>query len=62
MSKLKRINKNNRSEFRHKISRRKFLGSVATGAAFTIVPRTALGGKGNVSPGDKTTLALIGMG
>ncbi|MFC1793581.1 Gfo/Idh/MocA family protein [Planctomycetota bacterium] len=62
MRKLKRLNEDNRSEFRHRISRRKFLGGIAAGAAFTIVPRTVLSGNGHVPPSDKTTLALIGMG
>ena len=62
MSKLNSLHGSKRSESRHRISRRKFLGSAAAGAAFTVVPRFALGGRGYVSPGNKTTLALIGMG
>jgi predicted dehydrogenase len=62
MKKLKYSNEENRSEFRHGIPRRKFLGSIAAGAAFTVVPRIVLGGKGHVPSSDKTTLALIGMG
>ena len=62
MRKLGRIDGGNRSEFRHRISRRRFLGGVAAGATFTIVPRIVLGGKRHVSPSDKTTLALIGLG
>jgi predicted dehydrogenase len=62
MRKLKRLNEDVRNEFGHEISRRRFIGRVAAGAAFTIVPRIALGGKGHVAPSDKTTLALIGMG
>jgi predicted dehydrogenase len=46
-----------------KLSRRKFIGTAATGAAaFTIVPRHVLGGSGFVSPSDKITLANIGCG
>ena len=48
--------------FQHRTSRRKFLGGIAAGAAFTIVPRIALSGKNHVPPSGKTTLALIGMG
>lgn len=62
MRKLKRLSEGNRSKFRHRISRRKFLGGIAAGATFTIVPRIVLGGKSHVPPSDKTTLALIGMG
>ncbi len=46
-----------------KISRRKFIstGAAAT-AAFTIVPRHVLGGKGIVPPSDKLNIAAIGAG
>jgi len=43
-------------------SRRTFLGGLAAGAAFAIVPRHVLGGRGYVPPSEKTTLACIGMG
>ena len=62
MRKLSHLNKSSRNESRQKISRRKFLGTIAAGATFTIVPRTVLGGKNHVSPNEKITLALIGMG
>jgi hypothetical protein len=62
MKKLKRLSESNRSKFRHRISRRKFLGGIAAGATFTIVPRIVLGGKSHVPPSDKTTLVFIGMG
>jgi hypothetical protein len=42
--------------------RRKFLGTAAGVAAFTIVPRAVLGGRGFVPPSDKVTLGLIGLG
>jgi len=42
--------------------RRKFLASAAGAAAFTIIPRHALGGPGYVAPSDKITLAYIGVG
>ncbi|HVM90179.1 MAG TPA: Gfo/Idh/MocA family oxidoreductase [Puia sp.] len=45
------------------LSRRKFVGTMATSAlAFTIVPRHVLGGKGYIAPSDKVTLAYIGIG
>jgi predicted dehydrogenase len=45
-----------------KIDRRKFIGSAVAAGVFTIVPRHVLGGPGYVAPGDKITLAHIGMG
>ncbi|MCK5456871.1 MAG: Gfo/Idh/MocA family oxidoreductase, partial [Melioribacteraceae bacterium] len=45
------------------MSRRKFINSVAlTGAAFSIVPRDVLGGKGYTAPSDKLNIAVIGVG
>jgi predicted dehydrogenase len=44
------------------IDRRRFIGSAAASAVFTIVPRHVLGGPGHVAPSDKITLAHIGMG
>ena len=43
-------------------NRRKFLGTAAGAAAFTIVPRHVLGGPAEVPPSDKITLAYIGTG
>ena len=43
-------------------NRRKFLGTAAGVAAFTIVPRHVLGGPGVVAPSDKITMAHIGTG
>ncbi len=43
-------------------NRRRFLGTAAATAAFTIVPRHVLGGTGFVAPSDKITMAHIGMG
>ena len=43
-------------------SRRKFLGTAAGVAAFTIVPRHVLGGAGTVAPSEKITMAVIGTG
>ena len=45
-----------------RMNRRRFLGSALASGAFTIVPRRVLGGRGNVAPSDKITLAHIGMG
>ena len=42
------------------MTRREFAATAA--AAFTIVPRHVLGGRGVVAPSDKLTLAAIGMG
>jgi len=44
------------------ITRRSFMRSAACSAAFTIVPRHVLGGAGYVSPGEKITVACIGVG
>ena len=45
------------------INRRTFLGGAAvTAAAFTIVPRHVLGGKGYVAPSEKLNIATIGAG
>ena len=45
-----------------KISRRHFLGSAATVAAFTIVPSHVLGGNGKTAPSEKINIAIIGTG
>ena len=45
-----------------KISRRRFIGTAAGGAAFTIVPRHVLGGAGQTPPSDKLNIAGIGVG
>jgi predicted dehydrogenase len=44
------------------ISRRRFLGSAAAAAAFTIVPRHVLGGPRFVPPSEKLNIACIGVG
>jgi len=44
-----------------RISRRRFVGDVAAGAAFTIVPRHVLG-RGFTAPSDKLNIACIGCG
>ena len=43
-----------------KISRRRFLGSAATAATVTLVPRQVLGG--NTAPSEKVNVAIIGTG
>ncbi|MBN2287936.1 MAG: Gfo/Idh/MocA family oxidoreductase [Candidatus Glassbacteria bacterium] len=45
-----------------KITRRRFLGSAAAAAAFTVVPRHVLGGPGHIAPSDKINLGYIGLG
>jgi len=44
------------------MNRREFLGSAAATVAFTVVPRSVLGGLNYVAPSDKITLAYIGCG
>jgi len=44
------------------LSRRDFLGTMASVAAFTIVPRSVLGGPGYQAPSDMVNLAGIGVG
>jgi predicted dehydrogenase len=44
------------------ISRREFVGGVATAAGITLVPRHVLGGRGFTAPSDKLNLAGIGAG
>jgi len=45
-----------------KLSRRNFIGGTAAAAAFTIVPRSVLGGAGNVAPSEKLNIASVGVG
>ena len=44
------------------LTRRQFVGAVASAAAFTIVPRHVLGGTGYAAPSETLNLALIGAG
>ena len=53
--------KNSRNHNR-KITRREFVSSTAVAAAFTIVPRHALGGRGRPAPSETLTLGCIGVG
>jgi predicted dehydrogenase len=45
-----------------KITRRSLMGAAAGVAAFTIVPRSVLGGAGNTSPSEKLNIAGVGIG
>lgn len=45
-----------------KLSRRDFMGAAAAVAAFSIVPRSVLGGPRNVPPSEKLNIAGIGVG
>jgi len=45
-----------------KISRRDFMGAAAAVTAFTIVPRSVLGGQGHIAPSEKLNIAGIGVG
>ncbi|HUU92465.1 MAG TPA: Gfo/Idh/MocA family oxidoreductase [Phycisphaerae bacterium] len=48
---------------RRRVSRRRFLAeTAAAAAAFSIVPRSVLGGEGNVSPSETFGAALVGCG
>ncbi len=52
-----------KNSIKNSISRRKFLaGTASTVAAFTIVPRHVLGGKGFVPPSEKVNVAGVGVG
>jgi len=45
-----------------KLSRRDFMGAAAAAAAFTIVPRSVLGGPRHIPPSEKLNVACIGVG
>ena len=45
-----------------KFTRREFLGTAAAMTAFTIIPRSVLGGVGYTAPSDMVNLAAIGVG
>ena len=45
-----------------KISRRDFMGAAAAVTAFTIVPRSVLGGRRHIVPSEKVNIAGIGVG
>jgi len=45
-----------------KLSRRDFMGAAAAVAAFTVVPRSVLGGSGQTPPSEKINIAGVGVG
>jgi len=45
-----------------RMSRRNFMGVAAATAAFTVVPRHVLGGRGRTAPSEKLNVACIGIG
>jgi len=45
-----------------RMSRRDFMGAAAATAAFTVVPRHVLGGRGRTAPSEKLNVACIGVG
>ncbi len=47
---------------KQEITRRKFLGTAAAAAAFTIVPRRVLGGTGYTAPSDRLNIGCVGVG
>jgi len=53
---------NNYQKKSSNVSRRDFLGTMAATAAFTIVPRSVLGGQGFTPPSDMVNVAGIGVG
>ena len=55
------MNSNNDSKTHHP-GRRKFIGTLATASAFTIVPRHVLGGTDKPAPSDKLNIAAVGVG
>jgi predicted dehydrogenase len=58
---MKNRKKSNEKQSR-KISRRDFMGAAAAVTAFTVVPRSVLGGRRHVAPSGKLNIAGIGVG
>jgi len=51
------------SKDRKNLTRRNFLGTTAAAAAaFTVIPRSVMGGKGYTAPSDMINVAGIGVG
>ena len=50
------------SRKRKSISRRRFVGDVASGIAFTIVPAHVLGGRGRLAPSDNFRRSNLRIG
>ena len=44
------------------LSRRKFINTAGTAAAFTILPRYVMGGPGHTPPSEKLNIAMVGTG
>jgi hypothetical protein len=60
---MRKENTNSKDQKSKNLSRRSFLGTTATAAAaFTIIPRYVLGGKGYTAPSDMLNIAGIGVG
>ena len=56
-------NSNSKKPKGKQLTRRSFLGTTATAAAaFTIIPRYVMGGKGYTAPSDMLNVAGIGVG
>ncbi|MBN2139350.1 MAG: Gfo/Idh/MocA family oxidoreductase [Sedimentisphaerales bacterium] len=53
---------NKSKEAKMNLSRRDFVRGIAAAGAFTIVPRSVLGGAGNTPPSEKLNIAAIGAG
>src|SRR5690606_26627472 len=57
------MKKSNKQSTRQTMPRREFLkGASLSAAAFSIVPRHVLGGKGDQAPSDTATVAAVGAG
>ena len=54
--------KNSNEEQNTRISRRDFMSGAAVAAAFTIVPRSVLGGPRHIAPSEKLNIAGVGVG
>ena len=54
--------RNNKTNGKSRIPRREFLGTAASAAALTIVPRHVLGGPGHAAPSETLNIAAIGVG
>ncbi len=59
---MSKENPNKKPSKGKEISRRSFLGTTAALAAFTVIPRSVLGGKGYTPPSDLINVAGIGVG
>ena len=44
------------------VTRRNFIKGASAAAAFTVVPRNVLGGKGYTAPSDMLNIACVGIG